>query len=253
MLEGIRVENLRKHFKNKVAVDRLNFTIPQGELFALLGMNGAGKTTTIRILCGLIEPDDGDAFLHGFSIRKQKEEAKRLLGVSPQATAVAANLTVRENLELMAALYMTNKEQRKMVLQECIERFSLRSVENQRAKTLSGGFQRRLSIAMALIGQLEIVFLDEPTLGLDVVARHELWDLLREMKGKTTIVLTTHYLEEAEALADRIGIMARGKLCAMGTVQELCEKTACSSFEEAFLSCVKEKKDENDSVRTEKC
>ena len=240
LMFGIHTENLCKSYKGVAAVDHLSLSIPKGCFFALLGMNGAGKTTTLRMLSGLTKPDSGEAYLGGYSIRTQPEKMKELLGVSPQATAVAENLTVKENLELLATLHGKRGQEKKIRAEECMKRLSLEAVAHKRAKTLSGGYQRRLSIAMALIGDPEILFLDEPTLGLDVVARRELWTLLSTLKGKTTVILTTHYLEEAEALADQIGIMANGRMCATGSVQELCEKTACHTFEDAFLACVQE-------------
>lgn len=234
-MDGIEIKELCKSYKKHLAVDHMTLHIPRGCFFALLGVNGAGKSTTLRMLSGLIRPDFGDAFLHGHSIVKDPIGAKALLGVSPQETAVAPNLTVRENLELMAMLKFRDPERCKERVQHCMTQLSLQDVQKKRAKTLSGGYQRRLSIAMALVTRPEILFLDEPTLGLDVLSRRELWEILQKLKGETTVIMTTHYLEEAEALADRVGIMAKGKLCAEGTVPELCMRANCAVFEDAFL------------------
>ena len=237
---AIKTMQLVKRFKNLTAVDGLNLEIRQGELFSLLGLNGAGKTTTIKMLSCLTEPTDGDAFVGGYSIRKDAEQVKRLIGVSPQETAVAPNLSVKENLELICGIHGFSKEKAKAKMQELSEQFSLDGVLHRKAGKLSGGWQRRVSIAMALVGEPQILFLDEPTLGLDVLARHDLWDGIRAMKGKITIILTTHYMEEAEALSDRIGIIKSGCLLAVGTPEELKQKTAADDLETAFVSIVKE-------------
>ena len=237
---AIKTTKLIKQYKNLVAVDNLDLEIQQGELFALLGINGAGKTTTIKMLSCLAKPTDGDAIVGGYSITKESKQIKRLIGVSPQETAVAPKLSVKENLELICGIHGFSKEKTKAKLMELSEQFSLDSVLHRKAGKLSGGWQRRVSVAMALIGEPKILFLDEPTLGLDVIARHELWEAIRSLKGKVTIILTTHYMEEAEALSDRIGIMKSGKLLAVGTVEELNERAAISNFETAFVSIVKE-------------
>ena len=210
------------------------------ELFSLLGVNGAGKTTTIKMLTCITKPTDGDAFVEGYSVTKQSEQVKRLIGVSPQETAVAPNLSVKGNLELICGIHGFSKEKTKIRIKELSEQFTLDAVLRRRAGKLSGGWQRRVSIAMALISEPKILFLDEPTLGLDVIARHELWDMIRSLKGKATIILTTHYMEEAEALSDRIGVMKDGKLLAVGTVEELKTMTGANNFESAFVSIVKE-------------
>lgn len=238
--KGIRICGLCKSYDGRPVVDHLEFEIPEGSLCALLGVNGAGKTTTVRMLCGLCRPDDGDAFLNGNSILHAPHAVKRIIGVSPQENAVAPNLTVRENLELIAALALPNKAERDAAVDEVMERLSIHSVAKTKAKKLSGGYQRRLSIAMALVTKPEILFLDEPTLGLDVLARRELWNLLKGLKGEVTILLTTHYMEEAEALADWVGIMADGRIKAFGTVAQLYDKTGQSNFEDVFLACVQE-------------
>ncbi len=239
-MQKIKTIDLVKRYKNLTAVDKLHLEIYHGELFSLLGVNGAGKTTTIKILTCITKPSDGDAFVGGHSVVNEPEKVKQLIGVSPQETAVAPNLSVRENLELICGIHGFSKEKTKAKIKELSKQFSLESVLNRKSGKLSGGYKRRVSIAMALISEPEILFLDEPTLGLDVIARHELWDEIRSLKGKTTIILTTHYMEEAEALSDRIGIMKDGKLLATGTVEELKENTGTTDFESAFLSVVKE-------------
>ncbi len=238
-MEAIQTVGLVKRYKDLTAVDGLDLGIGQGELFSLLGVNGAGKTTTIKMLSCLVKPTGGDAFLNGVSIVKEPSWAKEKIGISPQETAVAPNLNVKENLELMCGAHGFSKEKTRRKTEEISERFGLGNVLKKRAGKLSGGWQRRLSIAMALIGEPEILFLDEPTLGLDVLARADLWDLIRSLKGKVTIILTTHYMEEAEALSDRIGIMKDGRLLALGTAKELKEKTNAKNFEDAFVAIVR--------------
>ena len=237
---AIQTNGLTKRYKSLTAVDQLNLTIRQGELFSLLGVNGAGKTTTIKMLTGLTKPTGGDASVGGCSILTQPEPIKRLIGVSPQETAVAPNLSVEENLTLIGGIHGFSREKTKQKTEELIRQFALDEVRKRKAGKLSGGWQRRVSIAMALIGEPKILFLDEPTLGLDVIARHELWETIRALKGRVTIVLTTHYMEEAEALSDRIGIMKNGRLLVVGTAEELKQSTGASDFETAFVSIVKE-------------
>ena len=239
-MQAIKAMELVKQYKTITAVDKLHLEIQQGELFSLLGVNGAGKTTTIKMLTCLTKPTAGDAFVGGYSITKQPEQVKRLIGVSPQETAIAPNLSVKENLELICGIHGFSKEKTKAKIQELSEQFSLDSVLQRKAGKLSGGWQRRVSIAMALISEPKILFLDEPTLGLDVLARHDLWEVICSMKGKITIILTTHYMEEAEALSDRIGIMKSGRLLAVGTVEELNAAAGTNDFETAFVSIVKE-------------
>lgn len=233
-MNAIEIKDLRKTYGAVTAVDCLTLSVGEGELFALLGVNGAGKTTTIRMLTGLAAPTGGDALLCGSSIVREPEAVKALSACSPQETAVAPNLTVRENLELMAGIY--GVAQPKRAAETMIAEMNLGEVAARRARTLSGGWQRRLSIAMALITGPRVLFLDEPTLGLDVLARRELWQHIRALKGKMTIVLTTHYMEEAESLSDRIGVMAHGKLIAAGTAAELMERTGKTTFEDAFVA-----------------
>ena len=239
-MQAIKTTELVKRYKNITAVDKFDLEIRQGELFSLLGVNGAGKTTTIKMLSCLTMPTDGDAVVGGYSITKDSEQVKRLIGVSPQETAVAPNLSVEENLKLICGIHGFSKKKTQAKITELSERFSLDTVLQRKAGKLSGGWQRRVSIAMALISEPKILFLDEPTLGLDVIARHELWETIRSLKGKITIILTTHYMEEAEALSDRIGIMKSGKLLAVGTVDELNDKAGTKDFEATFVSIVKE-------------
>ena len=239
-MEAIKTTLLTKRYKNLTAVDALDLEIRQGELFSLLGVNGAGKTTTIKMLTCLTRPTKGDAIVGGFSVTKEPEQVKRLIGVSPQETAIAPNLSVKENLELICGIHGSSREATAEKIRELSARSGLEEVLLRKAGKLSGGWQRRVSIAMALISQPKILFLDEPTLGLDVMAKHALWDMIRDLKGNMTIILTTHYMEEAEALSDRIGIMKSGRLLAVGTPEELKEKAGAKDLETAFVSIVKE-------------
>ena len=236
----IKTVDLTKKYKDTVALDHLNLEIKKGELFSLLGVNGAGKTTAIKLLSCLAAPTCGEAWVGGHSVLRDALYVKRLIGVSPQETAVAFHLSVRENLELMCGIHGFSKEKTPEKITELSEQFRLGEILSKKAGTLSGGFQRRLSIAMALITEPDVLFLDEPTLGLDVIARSELWDLIRLLKGKVTIILTTHYMEEAEALSDRIGVMKSGKMLFLGTARELIDQTGADKFENAFISVIKE-------------
>lgn len=238
-MNAITIRGLTKRYKDTVAVDSLNLDIKNGELFALLGVNGAGKTTVIKLLSCLSQPSEGDALLLGKNIRTDAAAVKSIIGVSPQETAVALGLSVKENLELMCGVYGFNKDKTQQKVKELIEQFGLEQVLDKKARKLSGGWQRRLSIAMALIGEPKILFLDEPTLGLDVIARSELWNIIRSLKGNVTVILTTHYMEEAESLSDRIGIMQNGRLIALGTANELKEAAGKDKFEDAFVALVK--------------
>ena len=235
-MEAIQTTGLTKKYKDKTAVKGLDLTVHKGELYALLGVNGAGKSTTIKMLSCLTRPTSGDALLMGHSVLTETAKVKALMNVSPQETAVAAKLSVRENLELMARIYGADKKQAAQKAADMIDEFRMDEVAKSRAATLSGGWQRRLSIAMALISEPEILFLDEPTLGLDVLARRELWRVIESLRSRMTIILTTHYLEEAESLSDRIGIMARGELRAEGTAEELKAMAGTDNFEEAFIT-----------------
>jgi len=238
-MDAIRIEGLTKKYKDVVAVDDLSLSVQKGELFSLLGVNGAGKTTTIKMLSCLTRPTRGDAFLNGKSICRDTAAVKSLIAVSPQETAVAPGLSVRENLELMCGVHGFTKGGQDVKIAELTKRLGLETVIKKKAGKLSGGWQRRLSIAMALISEPEILFLDEPTLGLDVLARSDLWDLIRSLKGKVTIILTTHYMEEAEALSDRIAVMKDGKLLICDTPDKIKEAAEADHFEQAFIRIVK--------------
>ena len=238
-MDAIKMVSLTKKYKDVTAVDDLSLTVKSGELFSLLGVNGAGKTTTIKMLSCLTAPTSGDAFLNGKSIIKDAASVKSLIAVSPQETAVAPGLTVKENLELMCGVHGFPKTKSAEKIAELTELLDLKGIGNKKAGKLSGGWQRRLSIAMALISEPQILFLDEPTLGLDVIARSDLWDIIRSLKGKITIILTTHYMEEAEALSDRIAIMKNGKLLICAAPQEIKKSVGTESFEQAFIQIVK--------------
>ena len=238
-MDAIRTEGLTKRYRNVVAVDHLNLTVKQGELFSLLGINGAGKSTTIKMLSCLSRPTEGDAFLNGKSVCRDTAAVKSIISVSPQETAIAPGLTVDENLALMCGVHGFSKEKQQKKIAELTELLDLKEMLRKKAGKLSGGWQRRLSIAMALISEPEILFLDEPTLGLDVLARSELWDLIQSLKGKITIVLTTHYMEEAEALSDRIAIMKEGKLLVCNTASQIMAMAQADSFEQAFIRIIK--------------
>ena len=237
-MDMIETRDLCKNYKDVAAVDHLNLTIREGELFALLGVNGAGKTTTIKMLTCLTKPTSGDATVGGYSIAKEPEKVKPHIDVSMQETAVARHLTVAENIAFYAALDGQNKAEIEATKARLFEAFELDRVKDKRADKLSGGWQRKLSIALALVSRPRVLFLDEPTLGLDVIARRELWRTIRALHGHMTIVLTTHYMEEAEALADRIGMMKDGKLLFVGTKEELFAATGKTSVEEAFIAVV---------------
>lgn len=238
-MEAIRIEALTKQYKDLIAVDKLSLCVEEGELFSLLGVNGAGKTTTIKMLSCLTEPTSGDAYLLGKSICKDSADVKSFISVSPQETAVAPGLSVRENLELMCGVHGFSREKKNARIKELTALLGLENISAKKAGKLSGGWQRRLSIAMALISEPKILFLDEPTLGLDVLARSDLWDIIRSLKGKVTIILTTHYMEEAEALSDRVAIMKDGKLLICDSPENIKEKAGTENFEEAFVRIVK--------------
>lgn len=236
---AIETKNLTKKYKDVIAVDNLCLSVEKGELFALLGINGAGKTTTIKMLSCLTKSTSGEAFIEGYSIAKEKEKIKEIIAVSPQETAVSPILSVKENLELICGIYEFSKEKTISKIEELSSLLSLNEVLSKKAGKLSGGYKRRLSIAMALISEPSVLFLDEPTLGLDVIARSELWDIIKALKGKTTIILTTHYMEEAYALSDRIAIMKNGKLLICDTAEEIMKKADTENFEEAFIRIVR--------------
>lgn len=229
----IKTENLTKKYKNKIAVNNLNLEIKEGELFSLLGTNGTGKTTTLKMLSTLIKPTSGNIYINELDLSKNKQKIKEILNISPQDTAIAKNLTVLENLNFFAGVYEINNKETK--IKGLIKLFKLENILNQKAKTLSGGWQRKLSIALALINEPKILFLDEPTLGLDVIARKELWNIIKTLKNNTTIILTTHYMEEAEKLSDRVGIMKEGTLKIVGTPEHIKKESKCKTFEDAFI------------------
>ena len=238
MENAIIIDGLKKEYGKRAAVNAISLNVEQGTLFSLLGVNGAGKTTTIKMLTGLTRPTSGEAYVMGRSINTELAKVKKLVSVSPQETAVAPNLTVRENLEFIAGIYGMDRKHTKEKTDELVREFSMEEVEKSKAKTLSGGWQRRLSIAMALITEPKILFLDEPTLGLDVLARRELWQIINSVKKNVTIVLTTHYMEEAEKLSDKVAVMVKGEIKAVGTVSELLQRTGKQNLEEAFVSIV---------------
>ena len=237
-MEAIKTVDLTKRYKDLTAVDGLNLKIEEGELFALLGVNGAGKTTTIKMLSTLVKPDGGNAFIYGHSVLSEDKAIKRLIDVSMQETAIARKLTVSENVDFYARLSGNGKEETERVKKLVYETFDLFGVKDKRADKLSGGWQRKLSIALALVSDPKILFLDEPTLGLDVIARREMWKTISALKGKKTVILTTHYMEEAEALADRIGVMKDGRLLFVGTKEEMFLKTGKNDVENAFIEIV---------------
>lgn len=241
-MNSIEIKSLTKEYKDITAVDDLNLEIKEGELFGLLGVNGAGKTTTIKMLSCLSKPTSGDAILLGKSIINNSNEVKKIINLSPQETAVASKLTVKENLEFIAGIYGIEKDKIKEEVSTKIKEFKLEKVQNKRTSRLSGGYQRRLSIAMALITNPKILFLDEPTLGLDVLAKRELWEVIKALKQKITIILTTHYMEEAEILCDRIAIMKEGKIIELGSSKEIIKKAKTKTFEDAFVKVVSEAK-----------
>lgn len=238
-MNAIEINGLTKKYKNLTAVDNLTLSVRRGELLALLGVNGAGKTTTVKMLSCLTAPTSGDALIHGKSIVHNSAEIKSLIAVSPQETAIAPGLTALENLKLIAGVHGFSKERRDKKIAELSELLGLGDILPRRAGKLSGGWQRRLSIAMALISEPEILFLDEPTLGLDVLARTDLWEVITALKGKVTIILTTHYMEEAESLADRVAIMKDGMLLIVDTPTEIKTRAGTQSFEQAFVAVVK--------------
>lgn len=239
-MPAIEIKDLEKKYKDKVAVNKISFVINDGELFSLLGVNGAGKTTTIKMLSCLTKPTSGDALIFGNSIIDNPYEVKRLISISPQETAIAGNLTVKENLDFIAGIYQVKDEKSKVG--KILKELNLDKVLSQKTKTLSGGYQRRLSIAMALITEPKVLYLDEPTLGLDVIARRELWDVIKSLKGKITIILTTHYMEEAENLSDRVAIMSNGKINIIDTPKNIIKASCSKTFEDAFIEFAKEVK-----------
>lgn len=239
-MDAIKVSNLTKQFKNVLAVNNISFNVKEGEIFGVLGLNGAGKTTTIKMMSGLTRPTSGNIKVFDYDIYKDINKIKSIIGVSPQESAIANNLTVKENIELMASLYFKDKIKIKDNIELVINNLGLENYINRRAKTLSGGYKRRLSIAMALVTNPRILFLDEPTLGLDVINRHELWNVINNLKGKVTIILTSHYMEEISALVDDIAIMKNGKILMINNLETILKSTNTNSLEEAFIKIVGE-------------
>ena len=236
---AIDIQGLTKRYGDILAVDHLTLQIKEGELLSLLGVNGAGKTTTVKMLSCLTVPTEGDAYLLGKSIRRDPTAVKSLLAVSPQETAIAPGLTARENLDLICGIHGFSRDRRDQKIDQLTRLLGLESVMNRKAGKLSGGWQRRLSIAMALVSEPKILFLDEPTLGLDVLARTDLWEIIRALKGRVTVILTTHYMEEAEALSDRVAIMKDGRLLICDTPQGIKAAAGIDDFEQAFIRIVK--------------
>lgn len=236
---AIKIENLTKHYRDVIAVDNLSLDIEAGKLVALLGINGAGKTTTIKMLSCLTKPTSGNAYLFKKSICNESLAVKSLIAISPQESAVAPNLTARENLKLICGIHNFSKQKTEQKINELVALLKIDSIIDRKAGKLSGGWQRRLSIAMALISEPKILFLDEPTLGLDVIARSDLWNIIRSLKDKVTIILTTHYMEEAESLADKIAIMANGRLLLYDTAENIKKIAKAENFEQAFINVVK--------------
>ena len=234
----ITIENICKNYKTTLALNNVSLNINKGELFGLLGVNGAGKTTLIKILCGLTKKTSGKVIINDYDLDNEIDKIKEIIDISPQETSVANNLTVKENLDFFANIYNTNNPDH---INEIISTFNLNDVLNKRAKTLSGGYKRRLSIAIALISKPQILFLDEPTLGLDVFARRELWNIIKKLQKNITIILTSHYLEEIENLCDRVAILSKGKLLQTGTIEEIKKLTNKDKFEDAFIKLVEEK------------
>lgn len=240
MKNAIEIKNLTKKFGKKTAVDNISLNIPEKGIFSLLGVNGAGKTTMIKILSGLSKASSGSARVLGYDVEKETDKIKSVINISTQETAIAPNLTVRENLYFIARIYGMEKKEAEERIEIAKKQFTLDKVMETRTKTLSGGWQRKVSIAMATITNPKVLFLDEPTLGLDVLARRELWKIINILKEHTTIILTTHYMEEAEALSDHVAIMVEGKLKDMGTVKGLKEKYGKATLEDVFVAVAQE-------------
>ena len=237
---AVKTENLRKEYKDIVAVSDINIEVEEGRIFALLGVNGAGKSTLIKMLTTVLKPTSGDAFIFGNSVIKSAEKVRDLIDVSFQETSIARKLTVKENIEFYAKLCGKRKEETEMIKDKLYAEFGFKKTENKRAEKLSGGWQRKLSIALSLVKNPRVLFLDEPTLGLDVIARRDLWAIIKRLKGKTTVILTTHYMEEAEELSDELGIISEGKLLFVGSKSELYLKTGENTVEKAFIKTVGE-------------
>ena len=247
-MKEIVINNLTKKYKDVTAVKNISLSIEKGELVSLLGVNGAGKTTLINMLSCLINPTNGDAFVGGYSVSKEDRKVKQIIGISPQETAIANNLTVKENLEFVCGVYSFSKEKSKKKVEQLIRQFSLQEVINKKTSKLSGGYKRKVSIALSLISEPEVLFLDEPTLGLDVLARKDLWDIIKSLKGEKTIILTTHYMEEAQELSDKVAIINKGNLLLVDSVNNIIQTTSSNSIQEAFIRIVKENENENNHL-----
>jgi ABC-2 type transport system ATP-binding protein len=233
----IVINNLVKKFEDVTAVDNLNLVIDEGELFSLLGPNGAGKTTTVNILTGIIKPTNGNAFISGFDVTKNPDEVKKIIGVCPQEAAVFSFLNARENIELFGNLHSVFKKEIEERTDRFLKLLGLTDASKRKAGGYSGGMQRKLNLMMALINDPKIAFLDEPTVGMDARARRKTWEFIGSLKSENkTIILTTHYIEEAEALSDRVGIIDYGKLVELGTPKELMERYNAKNLEEVFLN-----------------
>jgi ABC-2 type transport system ATP-binding protein len=233
---AIVIKSLVKRFEDVTAVDGLSLQVEKGELFGLLGPNGAGKTTIINVLCGLLKPTSGSATVGGYDAQKENVRVKEIIGVCPQETAIYNYLTGFENVDLFGNLHAMNKkllEKRKV---ELLEKMGLVEDAKRRAGKYSSGMKRRLSVILALIHDPQIAFLDEPTVAMDPQSRHAVWDFIKELKkeGKT-IILTTHYMEEAEELCDRVGIIDHGKLITIGSPKELILSNDVKNLEEVFI------------------
>lgn len=233
---AIELDSLVKKFEDVTAVDGVSLFVAKGELFGLLGPNGAGKTTIINILCGLIKPSSGSATVSNYDVQKETAKIKELIGVCPQETAVYLHLTGAENVELFGNLHTMNKNTLKTRRDMLLQKMGLTQDAKRKAEKYSGGMKRRLSLVLALIHNPQIAFLDEPTVAMDPQSRHAVWDFIKELKkqGKT-IILTTHYMEEAEELCDRVGIIDHGKLIALGSPKDLISKGKVTNLEEVFI------------------
>ncbi|MCW4002675.1 MAG: ABC transporter ATP-binding protein [Candidatus Bathyarchaeota archaeon] len=232
----IMIDNLVKRFEDVTAIGGINLCVSKGELFGLLGPNGAGKTTIINILCGLIKPTSGAATVGGYDTQRKTSEIKEIIGVCPQETAIYPYLTGAENVELFGGLHLMKKaklEARRALL---FDKLGLTQEAKRKAEKYSGGMKRRLSLILALIHDPQIAFLDEPTVAMDPQSRHAVWDFIKELKKENkTLILTTHYMEEAEELCDRVGIIDHGTLIALGSPAELIAKNKVKNLEEVFI------------------
>ena len=233
---AILMENLVKKYEDATALDGISLQIEKGELFGLLGPNGAGKTTIINILCGLVKPTSGSATVCGYDVQEQTNKVKDLIGVCLQETAVYPYLTGAENIDLFGNLYTMNKDTLKARRDMLLQKMGLEEEAKRKVSKYSGGMKRRLSLILALIQDPNVAFLDEPTVAMDPQSRHAVWDFVKELKKQDkTIILTTHYMEEAEELCDRVGIIDHGKLIALGTPKDLVSEAGVKNLEEVFI------------------